>query len=95
MTPTLQLVVGAIVLPGLSLALALAAWRALRGPSLADRVVGLDLMTTLAIGLAAALAMKTGQAALIDVGLVIALIAFLGTVGFARYIERRGPGGGS
>ena len=89
MTPLLDLTLTWFVLPVLALSLALASWRALGGPHLADRVVGIDLATTITIALVAALAVRTGQSALLDVGLVVALIAFLGTVGFARYIETR------
>ncbi len=76
------------VLPVLVLALALSAVRLLRGPSLADRVVALDLMTTLAVGIAAVAAIVADQAVFLDVALVLALVAFLGTVAFARYLER-------
>jgi multicomponent Na+:H+ antiporter subunit F len=79
-----------VVLPLLSLAVLLATVRVLRGPTLADRVVALELLTTLGIGLACALAIATGEAVFLDVSLVLALIAFLGTVAFARYVERRG-----
>lgn len=79
----------AFVLPVLVLALLLSAVRLLRGPSLADRVVALDLMTTLAVGVAGAAAIVADQAVMLDVALVLALVAFLGTVAFAHYVERR------
>ena len=78
------------VLPLLGLAALLAALRVLRGPSLADRVVALELLTTLGVGLASGLAVQAGEAVFLDLALVLALVAFLGTVAFARYIEKRG-----
>jgi len=30
----------------------------------------------------------TGEKALLDVGMVLALVSFLGTVAYARYVER-------
>jgi multicomponent Na+:H+ antiporter subunit F len=78
-----------IILPLLSLALLLTFARLLRGPSLPDRVAALDMMATLSIGVVAVYALATGQPALLDVALLLALLAFLGTVGFAYYIERR------
>ncbi len=78
-----------IILPVLSLALLLTFARLLRGPSLPDRVVALDMMATLGIGLVAVYAVFTSQAALLDVALLLALLVFLGTVGFAYYIEQR------
>ena len=63
--------------------------RLLLGPSLADRVVSLDLVTALLIAIAALLALKTGEAVYLDLGLALALVGFLATVAFARYAERR------
>ena len=79
-----------LVLPMLSFAALLTAVRVLRGPTLADRVVALELLTTLGIGLACAVAIGTGEAVFLDVALVLALLAFLGTVAFARYVEKQG-----
>ena len=79
-----------IVLPLLSLALLLVFVRLLRGPTLPDRVVALDLLSILGLGICAALAVATRQALLLDVALVTALVGFLGTVAFASYVERRG-----
>ena len=75
----------ALGLLGLGLILALV--RALRGPSLADRVVVLDLVGLIAIGFISAAAVITDQPLLLDVALIVALITFLGTVAFAHYIE--------
>jgi multisubunit Na+/H+ antiporter MnhF subunit len=63
--------------------------RLVLGPSLADRVVSLDLVTVLLIAVAALLALKTGEAVYLDLGLALALVGFLATVAFARYAERR------
>lgn len=63
--------------------------RLVLGPSLADRVVSLDLVTVLLIAVAAILALKTGEAVYLDLGLALALVGFLATVAFARYAERR------
>ena len=76
----------------LSLALFLALARLLRGPSLADRVVALDLLALLAVGVIVAYDILTRQPILLRSAIVLALLAFLGTVGFAYYIgERRQP----
>lgn len=76
------------VLPILGIAMILALVRLLLGPSLPDRVVALDLMTSLGIGTIATYAIATEQAALLDVAIILALVSFLGTVAFAYYIER-------
>lgn len=78
-----------IVLPLLLGALVLAFLRLVRGPSLPDRVVALDLLALLGISVTGVYAIATGQALFLDVALVLALLSFLGTVAFAFYIERR------
>lgn len=76
----------------LSLALFLTLARLLRGPSLADRVVALDLLALVAVGVIVAYDILTQQPILLRSAIVLALLAFLGTVGFAYYIgERRQP----
>lgn len=77
-----------IVLPLLALAVMLTFTRLARGPSLADRVIAFDLLATLGIGVLAAYAMATGQSAYLDVGLVLALVSFLGTIAFSHYLQR-------
>jgi multicomponent Na+:H+ antiporter subunit F len=74
----------------LSVSLALSVWRLLRGPSLADRVVALDLIAILVIGMIAVDAVATGQASFLRVATVVALLAFLGTIAFARRLEKGG-----
>ncbi len=78
-----------IVMPMLVLSVGIVFVRLVRGPSLPDRVVALDLMSALGIGIIAAYAIATEQAAFLDVAIAMALISFLGTVAFAYYIERR------
>lgn len=70
--------------------LLLAFVRLLRGPTLPDRVVALDLMSTLAVGMMAAYAAVTDQPIYLDVAVLLALIAFLGTVAFALYVGKGG-----
>ena len=77
-----------LALPILSLALVLAFIRLLKGPSLTDRVVALDLMATLAIGIIAAYAIFIDDPLVLDIALVLALLSFLATVAFGFYLER-------
>jgi multisubunit Na+/H+ antiporter MnhF subunit len=77
-----------IALGLLSVAILLASWRLLRGPSLADRVVALDAIAAAIVAAAVVLAVRTGQPVFVDVALAVALVAFLGTVALARAVER-------
>jgi multicomponent Na+:H+ antiporter subunit F len=77
-----------IIFGVLILGMLLAFIRLLRGPSLPDRVVALDLMAIEAVGLIAAHAVRSDQSIYLDVALALALIAFLGTIAFAFHIEK-------
>lgn len=70
-------------------AMVLAMIRLLRGPLLPDRVVALDLIAALAVGVIAVWAIYTEQPMLLRAGIVVALIVFIGTVAFAMYVEKR------
>lgn len=78
-----------VILPILVLAVVIVFARLVRGPSLPDRVVAIDLMNTLGIGIIATYSIATDQPAFLDVAIAMALLSFLGTVAFAYYIERR------
>jgi multicomponent Na+:H+ antiporter subunit F len=67
----------------------LAMIRLVLGPSLADRVVALDAIGVLSVGFIAAYDVFTDQPVLLDAATVVALVAFLATVAFAHYLERR------
>jgi multicomponent Na+:H+ antiporter subunit F len=73
----------------LSAALLLTFARLVRGPTLPDRVIALDLLAAIIVGFTAVYAIETEQPVFLDAAIVIALIIFLGTVAFAQYIERR------
>ena len=62
--------------------------RLVKGPSLPDRVIALDLIGVLMVCLLVVTASATEQPALLDVGMVVALVSFVGTVAYSRYIER-------
>jgi multicomponent Na+:H+ antiporter subunit F len=77
------------------LSLFLAVFRLVRGPTMADRVVALDLVTMLLVAFLCLFALAVRTDAFLDPALALALVAFLATVAFARFIERdrdgRGP----
>jgi multicomponent Na+:H+ antiporter subunit F len=77
-----------ITLGMLTLAIMIAFVRLFLGPSQADRIVALDLISVLIVAYLAAVSVYTGQKAFLDVAIAYALIAFLGTVALARFRER-------
>lgn len=64
--------------------------RILRGPTIFDRIVALDLFAGLCLGIIVAFAIGFNQPVFLEVAFVIALVGFLGTVALARYLERGG-----
>ncbi len=62
------------------------AWRALVGPSTADRLQAIDSITTLLIGIIILLALLQGSSLVIDVALALAAFAFISTLAIARYL---------
>ena len=73
-----------------ALAMVLALIRLFLGPSLPDRVVALDLVATASMALVALAALAWDVPVLLDVAVAMALITFVGTVAFARFLEAGG-----
>ena len=64
--------------------------RIIRGPTLADRILGLDTVTVLAVGVIGVFAIRTELFLYADIAVSVALVGFLSTVAFARYLLSRG-----
>ena len=71
-----------------ALALLLAGWRLLRGPSTPDRILALDTLYVNAIALLMLLGIMLGTSLYFEAALVIALLGFVGTVALARFVLR-------
>jgi multicomponent Na+:H+ antiporter subunit F len=63
--------------------------RLLRGPRLPDRVVSLDLMASLVMGIILTYSMISGNSVYIDIVMIISLLLFLGTVIIAIYLKKK------
>jgi multicomponent Na+:H+ antiporter subunit F len=72
----------------LALALLIAFARLSLGPRLEDRVVAMDLMAVLTVGIIVASAAGNGQRGLLDAASLITLVGFLGTVAYAWYVQK-------
>lgn len=64
-------------------------YRLLTGPSLPDRIVVMDLIASLVIGLIITYIMLTGQTVYLNVAVAIALLVFMGNIAFAKFLNRR------
>ena len=74
----------------LSLSFLVTVLRVVRGPTLPDRIVGLDMLVAVAIGFIAVIGIKTGVTLYVDVAIALGLVGFLATVAFARFVMNRG-----
>ena len=74
----------AILLAGMLLLLR----RLSKGPTAADRVVAMDLLSVLVVTFLVILSIHTRETSYLDVALAYACIAFLGTIALARFIQK-------
>lgn len=63
--------------------------RAWLGKSIPDRMVAIDIMGTLAVGMTALLAVITKRSFLIDVALAWIFLSFIGTLALAKYLSHK------
>jgi multicomponent Na+:H+ antiporter subunit F len=80
-----------LTLVTLGVSLLIAFVRLVKGPTLPDRIVAMDLFGMLVVGLIVVLAGWSDVHATLDAAIVIALIGFLGTIAYATYVERGDP----
>jgi len=73
----------------LTISLFLGLYRLLIGPTLPDRIVVMDLIASLVIGLTVTYIMATGQTVFLNVAVAVALLVFMGNIAFAKFLIRR------
>ena len=74
----------------LSLSFIITVFRIVKGPTLPDRILGLDMLVSIAIGFTAVIGIKTGFALYVDIAIALGLVGFLATVAFARFVMSQG-----
>lgn len=72
----------------IGLAMALAFWRLLRGPDVVDRVIAIDTLYVNACALLLAYGMRGTTELHFEAALIIAMLGFLSTVAFAKFLVR-------
>ncbi len=65
-------------------------YRVIKGPTPADRIIAIDILGILIVGLCAVLAVVTDRAWYLDIGMAWALQSFVGTLALAKYLEGKG-----
>jgi multisubunit Na+/H+ antiporter MnhF subunit len=74
---------------GLVLAIGLALWRLWRGPSVIDRILAFDAITTCAVGMVVLLSIRWDSAMYLELVLAFSLLGFFSTVAFVFHLHRR------
>ncbi|WP_432284516.1 cation:proton antiporter [Aminobacter sp. BA135] len=64
--------------------------RVVKGPSLPDRILALDMLVAVAIGFIAVLGVRSGFTLYVDIAIALGLVGFLATVAFARFVMSGG-----
>ena len=72
----------------LTLAIALGMVRLARGPTVIDRIMAFDLITTSAVGMIVLLSIQWKTAMYLELILIFSLLGFFGTVAFVYYLSR-------
>jgi multicomponent K+:H+ antiporter subunit F len=72
----------------LGIALAMNLWRLLKGPGPEDRILALDTMVINVIGLIVLAGIANGDGTSFEAALLLALVGFVGTVAFAKFLLR-------
>jgi multicomponent Na+:H+ antiporter subunit F len=64
-------------------------YRVVRGPTIADRMVGIDIFGILVVGICVILAITTERMFLIDIGIAWIMLSFIGTLTLAKYLSKK------
>lgn len=61
-------------------------YRIIRGPTIPDRMVGVDIFGILVVGICAIIAVQTGKSFILDIGIAWVILSFIGTLTLAKYL---------
>lgn len=86
---TLNTYLDYVILPILTVSVLLVFIRLLKGPEVVDRVIALDLIITIGIAFITVYSIRTLEPIFLDVAMILALIAFLGTIAFSFYLDKK------
>jgi len=61
-------------------------YRIIRGPTIPDRMVGIDIVGILVVGICAIISIQTERSFILDIGIAWIILSFLGTLTLAKYL---------
>ncbi|MEN9979182.1 MAG: monovalent cation/H+ antiporter complex subunit F [candidate division WOR-3 bacterium] len=64
-------------------------YRALVGPSIADRAIAVDMMGVVFSAITALVALQYKLSYLLDISIALAIISFIGALALAKFLEKR------
>ena len=62
-------------------------YRIIRGPTIPDRMVGIDIFGILVVGICAIIAIQTERSFILDIGIAWIILSFIGTLTLAKYLS--------
>lgn len=64
-------------------------YRAVIGPTIADRVMAIDIFGIIVVGVCVVLSMITNKSYIIDIGIAWIILSFIGTLTMAKYLGKQ------
>jgi multicomponent Na+:H+ antiporter subunit F len=61
-------------------------YRIIRGPTIPDRMVGVDIFGILVVGVCAIISIQTERSYILDIGIAWIILSFIGTLTLAKYL---------
>lgn len=61
-------------------------YRIIRGPTIPDRMVGIDIFGILVVGVCAIISILTERSFILDIGIAWIILSFIGTLTLAKYL---------
>ncbi len=62
-------------------------YRIIRGPSVPDRMVGIDIFGILVVGICAIISIQIEKSFILDIGIAWIILSFIGTLTLAKYLS--------
>jgi multicomponent Na+:H+ antiporter subunit F len=62
-------------------------FRIIAGPTIPDRMVGIDIFGILVVGICAIIAILTERSFILDIGIAWIILSFIGTLTLAKYLS--------
>lgn len=62
-------------------------FRIVRGPTIPDRMIGIDIFGILVVGICAIISIQTERSFILDIGIAWVILSFIGTLTLAKYLS--------